>query len=152
MFCLVLLTTAAYICSVDGALKAPLFKFNARNAAISIIAAASVQLPVMLPSFHVPYVQAAVNPLADVGLKEFLVKDGRQFLRLAVPVGALDIVFNICVTADEEHKKVKPNYTIHSCNRKGDETWSKEQRRRYQVSSREYRAREIAVGTSGFLK
>ena len=101
MRCLLLFTAAAYIRSVDSALKASLFKFNARNAAISIIAAASIQLPVMLPSFHVPYAQAAVNPLADVGLKEFLVKDGRQFLRLAIPVGELDSsVFNICVTAD----------------------------------------------------
>ena len=30
---------------------------------------------------------AAVNQLADVGLKEFLVKDGRQWLRLNIPVG-----------------------------------------------------------------
>ena len=30
---------------------------------------------------------AVVNQLADVGLKEFLVKDGRQWLRLNIPVG-----------------------------------------------------------------
>ena len=32
-----------------------------------------------------PAVSAAVAPLADVGLREFLVKDGKQFLRLALP-------------------------------------------------------------------
>ena len=68
-------------------MKAPAFKFSVRSAAASIIAAAAVQLPIMPPSFLAPYAQAAVNPLADVGLKEFLVKDGRQFLRLAIPVG-----------------------------------------------------------------
>lgn len=30
---------------------------------------------------------AAIAPLADVGVKEFLVKDGEQFLRLSIPLG-----------------------------------------------------------------
>ena len=32
-----------------------------------------------------PEVSAAVAPLADVGLREFLVKDGKEFLRLGLP-------------------------------------------------------------------
>ena len=32
-----------------------------------------------------PQASAAVAPLADVGLREFLVKDGKQFLRLGLP-------------------------------------------------------------------
>ena len=31
--------------------------------------------------------QAAIANLADVGIREFLVKDGRQFLRLSIPLG-----------------------------------------------------------------
>lgn len=34
-----------------------------------------------------PVAKAAVAPLADVGIKEFLVKDGSQFLRLSLPSG-----------------------------------------------------------------
>eukprot|EP01031_Cornospumella_fuschlensis_P039830 gene39830-48498_t len=34
-----------------------------------------------------PGAHAAIANLADVGLKEFLVKDGRQFLRLNLPLG-----------------------------------------------------------------
>lgn len=40
-------------------------------------------LPLSLTPVH-----AAIAPLADVGIKEFLVKDGRQFLRLTLPVGS----------------------------------------------------------------
>eukprot|EP00594_Rhizosolenia_setigera_P018581 CAMPEP_0178956100 /NCGR_PEP_ID=MMETSP0789-20121207/10023_1 /TAXON_ID=3005 /ORGANISM="Rhizosolenia setigera, Strain CCMP 1694" /LENGTH=481 /DNA_ID=CAMNT_0020637905 /DNA_START=21 /DNA_END=1466 /DNA_ORIENTATION=+ len=35
--------------------------------------------------FQPPFASAAVAPLADVGLREFLVKDGKQFLRLSEP-------------------------------------------------------------------
>lgn len=34
-----------------------------------------------------PNALASLAPLADVGLREFLVKDGRQFLRLELPIG-----------------------------------------------------------------
>jgi len=36
-------------------------------------------------SLRPPEVSAAVAPLADVGLREFLVKDGKEFLRLSLP-------------------------------------------------------------------
>lgn len=31
---------------------------------------------------------AIIAPMADVGVKEFLVKDGKQFLRLTIPIGS----------------------------------------------------------------
>jgi hypothetical protein len=34
-----------------------------------------------------PPAEAMIAPLADVGLREYLVKDGRQFLRLTMPTG-----------------------------------------------------------------
>ena len=91
MFALSLFIAWACIANVDAKLKLPTFKFNVRTAVASVIAATSFQSPLMSHSFQVPSAQAAVNPLADVGLKEFLVKDGRQFLRLAVPVGKCDV-------------------------------------------------------------
>lgn len=42
---------------------------------------------VELPYLSTPPTYAAIAPLADVGVREFLVKDGRQFLRLNIPEG-----------------------------------------------------------------
>jgi hypothetical protein len=84
---LILASGAACIWSVDGRFALPSFKFNVRGVAAAAVAATTFQLPLLSPSFHPPTAQAAVNQLADVGLKEFLVKDGRQFLRLAIPIG-----------------------------------------------------------------
>mmetsp|Transcript_31266 Transcript_31266/g.52290 ORF Transcript_31266/g.52290 Transcript_31266/m.52290 type:complete len:443 (-) Transcript_31266:117-1445(-) len=38
-------------------------------------------------SIQPPTAQAVIAPIADVGIKEFLVKDGRQFLRITIPLG-----------------------------------------------------------------
>jgi hypothetical protein len=83
----ILASAAACIWSVDGRFALPSFKLNVRGAAAVAVAATAFQLPLLSPSFHPQSAQAAVNQLADVGLKEFLVKDGRQFLRLAIPIG-----------------------------------------------------------------
>jgi hypothetical protein len=74
---------------VNGKFIFPSLKINIKGVAASAIAATAFQLPFSpsLPLPAIPAATAAVNPLADVGLKEFLVKDGRQFLRLALPVG-----------------------------------------------------------------
>ena len=81
------LAGVACLLPVDGRFALPSFKFNVRGVAAAAVAATAFQLPLLSPSFHPPIAQAAVNQLADVGLKEFLVKDGRQFLRLAIPIG-----------------------------------------------------------------
>lgn len=83
----ILTTGVACLWSVDGRFTLPSFKFNARSVTAAAVAATAFQLPLFSPLFHPPIAQAAVNQLADVGLKEFLVKDGRQFLRLAIPIG-----------------------------------------------------------------
>jgi hypothetical protein len=83
----ILASGVACFWSVDGRFVLPSFKLNVRGVAAAAVAATAFQLPLLSPSFHPPVAQAAVNQLADVGLKEFLVKDGRQFLRLAIPIG-----------------------------------------------------------------
>ena len=90
MLVLSLLVTLACLCNVNATFKLP-FQLKIRNIAASVVAATAFQLPDLslspLSPSHIPFAQAAVNPLADVGLKEYLVKDGRKFLRLALPVG-----------------------------------------------------------------
>lgn len=71
---------------IDAGFTLPTLKLKLRESVAVVVAAAAFQLPLPAP-FHPQIAQATVNQLADVGLKEFLVKDGRQFLRLAIPVG-----------------------------------------------------------------
>ena len=101
MLAIPLLLAATFAGHIDGKFMVPSFKFNVRGAVASVIAATTFQSALMptSPSFLVPSVNAAVNPLADVGLKEFLVKDGRQFLRLAVPVGKSEICILSALTS-----------------------------------------------------
>ena len=65
--------------------KPSLSSFRWQKAAVASLCAVQLWLDPMnidkQPAF------AVVNQLADVGLKEFLVKDGRQWLRLNIPVG-----------------------------------------------------------------
>lgn len=86
MFGLAAVITGACVCTVDGKIFSSL-KLNFRGAAATAVALTAFQFPALQPALHPPNAGAAVNQLADVGLKEFLVKDGRQFLRLAIPIG-----------------------------------------------------------------
>lgn len=86
MFQLAAIITATCVCAVDGKFLSSL-KLNFRGAAATLAALTAFQFPVLQPTLHPPSAEAAVNQLADVGLKEFLVKDGRQWLRLAIPIG-----------------------------------------------------------------
>ena len=81
--------SVACVCMVDAGFKLPPLKLKFRESIAVVVAATAFQLPLPAPFFHPQIALATVNQLADVGLKEFLVKDGRQFLRLAIPVGEL---------------------------------------------------------------
>jgi cyclophilin family peptidyl-prolyl cis-trans isomerase len=70
-----------------------------------LMASSAVALPLLfdMPGAPVP-MQAAhaagIATLADVGLREYLVKDGRQWLRLSIPVGK-DMKIGIAAQDDE---------------------------------------------------
>lgn len=89
MIWIVIILSGACVCMVNARLTIPALKLRFRESVAVVVAATLFQLPLPAP-FHPQNAQATVNQLADVGLKEFLVKDGRQFLRLAIPVGGLD--------------------------------------------------------------
>ena len=81
-----IILSGACVSMIDAGFTLPTLKLKLRESVAVVVAAAAFQLPLPAP-FHPQIAQATVNQLADVGLKEFLVKDGRQFLRLAIPVG-----------------------------------------------------------------
>jgi hypothetical protein len=83
-----IILSGACVSMVDAGFALPTLKLKFRESVAVVVATAAFQLPLPAP-FHPQIAQATVNQLADVGLKEFLVKDGRQFLRLAIPVGGL---------------------------------------------------------------
>ena len=86
MYGIGIILSGACVCMVDARFALPALKLRFRESVAVVVAAAAFQFPLPAP-FHPQIAQATVNQLADVGLKEFLVKDGRQFLRLAIPVG-----------------------------------------------------------------
>jgi peptidylprolyl isomerase len=77
---LIALTVAFMIALIEShkVLTKPSIVKRITASIVAIAAAGSLNLPV-----HA----ASIAPLADVGLKEFLVKDGKQFLRLELPIG-----------------------------------------------------------------
>lgn len=86
MYATVIILLGACVCILDAGFTLPTLKLKFRESVAVVVATAAFQLPLPAP-FHPQIAQATVNQLADVGLKEYLVKDGRQFLRLAIPVG-----------------------------------------------------------------
>lgn len=61
---------------------------------------ASTATALLCFAFYHPPANAAIASLADVGVKEFLVKDGRQFLRLTIPEGEQQQFKSTTTTAD----------------------------------------------------
>ena len=74
---LVLFVALGYTCSIRTSIKSVALKWGASAfAALSLTGAMPIQQSIA----------DDWTRLADVGVKEFLVKDGRQFLRLAQPI------------------------------------------------------------------
>lgn len=61
------------------------FSRNLKHASAAALATAALTGPSLL--LPVAPAAAVIAPIADVGVREFLVKDGKQFLRLTVPLG-----------------------------------------------------------------
>jgi len=79
---LILLIVLILLITLCKSYRLSKFQFDIKKSVVS----SSLAILLSISTMNGPG-NALIAPLADVGVKEFLVKDGRQWLRLSQPVG-----------------------------------------------------------------